>query len=159
MADLDRDVDANELAVWLGVTATAVRDAARRGVLERSKIGFALKENVQKYCAHLRKLVVERSEGPAASARAKLLAEQCEHARLKNEKLRGDLLDRSLVENEWTGILGTVRARLLAAPARIARTSPHLTRVDLAVIDGEIRAALEELADGAAHDEFKTQTS
>ena len=32
--DPDRDVDANELAVWLGVTPTAVRDAARRGVLD-----------------------------------------------------------------------------------------------------------------------------
>lgn len=57
MIELDRDVDAAELAEWLGISAVAVRDAARRGVLDRFKIGFALKESVQKYCAHLRELV------------------------------------------------------------------------------------------------------
>jgi phage terminase Nu1 subunit (DNA packaging protein) len=100
MADLDRDVHANELAVWLGITPTAVRDAARRGVLERTDSRrFPLRGSIQKYCAHLRKLVVERSTGPAAAACARLLAEQAEHARLKNQRLQGSLLDSETVQS------------------------------------------------------------
>jgi phage terminase Nu1 subunit (DNA packaging protein) len=141
------EVDASELAVLLGITPTAVRDAARRGVIERTGRAFALRASVQRYCAHLRKLVVERGEGPAAVARARLLSEQAEHAALKNARLRGALLDAEAVQNGWSAILVTVRGRMLAVPSRIQQVAPHLTASDVAVIDAEVRAALTGLAD------------
>jgi hypothetical protein len=87
---ITNEVDANELAAWLGVTPTAVRDAARRGVLERTNTRrFALRASIQRYCAHLRRLVVERSTGPAAAARSRLLEEQAEHARVEERAPTG----------------------------------------------------------------------
>jgi hypothetical protein len=73
----DSDVTAEQLASWLAISTSAVRDAAQRGVIERAGRGcYRLKGSVGRYCAHLRRLVVERTEGPAAAARARLLAEQ-----------------------------------------------------------------------------------
>jgi phage terminase Nu1 subunit (DNA packaging protein) len=140
-------VDANELALWLGITPTAVRDAARRGVLEKSKQSFRLRESIQKYCAHLRKLVVGRSEGPAAPARARLANAQAEHAEMKTRVLAGALLEAETVKAEWCRIATLIRARVLAVPSRLQQTAPHLTATDIEALDHELREALSELAD------------
>ena len=82
----------DELAAWLGISAVAVRDAARRGVLERDGRRFALQASVQRYCAHLRRLVVERAESPAAAERARLTRAQAVLASLKAQRLGGALV-------------------------------------------------------------------
>ena len=88
MTDPDDDrVDANELGLWLGVTSAAVRDAARRGVLERDGRHFALQASVQRDRAHLRRLVIERAESPAAAERARLTRAQAVLASLKAQRL------------------------------------------------------------------------
>jgi hypothetical protein len=61
MIDSNCELTAKDLGAWLGVTAVAVRDAAQRGVLERSQAGcFPLRESIILYCAHLRRLAVGR---------------------------------------------------------------------------------------------------
>jgi phage terminase Nu1 subunit (DNA packaging protein) len=49
------------------------------------------------------------------------------------------------VQAEWSDILRIVRAGMLAVPSRVAARLPHLSRSDVAEIDAEIRAALNEL--------------
>ena len=56
----------------------------------------------------------------------------------------GALLDAGAVEREWSGILGGVRARMLAVPSRAAQRLPHMTSHDVGEIDREIRDALSE---------------
>jgi phage terminase Nu1 subunit (DNA packaging protein) len=155
----DRQVDADELAAWLGVSAVAVRDHVRAGVLERSGKRFALRPNIQKYAAHLRRLVVTRSEGPAAVERARLTRAQAALASLKARKLSGALIDAEQVRNTWLSVMASVRARLLAIPGRVQQTAPHLSADDIAAIDREIRAALSELADGAEANEVANPPS
>jgi hypothetical protein len=50
------------------------------------------------------------------------------------------------VEAEWSGVLRTVRAGMLAVPSRCAAHLPHLTAHEVAEIDAEVRAALTRLS-------------
>lgn len=50
------------------------------------------------------------------------------------------------VEAEWSGVLRTVRAGMLAVPSRCAARLPHLTAHEVAEIDAEVRAALTRLS-------------
>ncbi|MCK1693098.1 terminase small subunit [Bradyrhizobium sp. 144] len=83
----------------------------------------------------------------ASKQRARLAAAQADLNELKAARLRGDLVEAAAVEQEWSGILRTVRAGMLAVPSRVAARLPHLSRTDIAEIDAEIRAALTELGD------------
>jgi phage terminase Nu1 subunit (DNA packaging protein) len=60
----------------------------------------------------------------------------------------GALLDAGAFENEWSGILRTVRAGLLAVPSRVQQRLPHLTVHDVAEIDREVRTVLKEIGTG-----------
>jgi len=46
---------------------------------------------------------------------------------------------------EWSGVLWTVRAGMLAVPSRFQQRLPHLSAHDVAEIDREIREALTEM--------------
>jgi phage terminase Nu1 subunit (DNA packaging protein) len=68
----------------------------------------------------------------ATKEHARLARAQADLAELKAAKQRGSLLDAEAVENEWSGILRTVRAGMLAVPSRVAQRLPHLTAHDVA---------------------------
>lgn len=154
--DDNREVPASELARLLGISATAVRDAAQRGVIERGARGFPMRESISKYCAHLRRLVSERSEGPAATARARLLEEQAEAARIKNAHRRGSLLDADDVLRDWQNICTGIRVMMLSVTTRVQQKVPGVSREVIDAFDDEIRRGLEELADGAEHEPADT---
>jgi phage terminase Nu1 subunit (DNA packaging protein) len=84
----------------------------------------------------------------ATKERARLARAQADLAELKAAKQRGLLLDAAAVETEWSGVLRTVRAGMLAVPSRVAQRLPHLTPHDVAEIDAEVRAALIEIGTG-----------
>jgi len=81
----------------------------------------------------------------ATAERARLAAAQADLAELKAAKQRGSLLDAEAVETEWSAVLRTVRAGMLAVPSRVAQRLPHLTAHDVAEIDAEVRAVLTEI--------------
>ena len=79
----------------------------------------------------------------ATAERARLAAAQADLAELKAAKQRGLLLDAEAVESEWSGILRTVRAGMLAVPSRCAAghcTSYSRPRVSTALISPSISA-------------------
>jgi phage terminase Nu1 subunit (DNA packaging protein) len=84
----------------------------------------------------------------ATKERARLARAQADLAELKAAKQRSLLLDAAAVETEWSGVLRTVRAGMLAVPSRVAQRLPHLTPHDVAEIDAEVRAALIEIGTG-----------
>jgi phage terminase Nu1 subunit (DNA packaging protein) len=145
MTEPDREVTAAELADLLGLSGAALREHASRGVVTRSGRGrYRLRESVRSYCERLRRAHATRVGSPTAAARGRLLEAQGEHARLKNARLSGALVDAEPVQAEWAGVLTRLRGRLLAIPSRLS----YLSRRDLELVDAELRAALEELASG-----------
>ena len=64
--------------------------------------------------------------------RGRLAAAQADIAETKAAKLRGSLVDAAEVEAEWSGVLRTVRAGMLAVPSRVSQRLPHLTAHDVA---------------------------
>ncbi len=81
----------------------------------------------------------------ASKQRARLAAAQADLNELKAARMRSELVEAAAVEMEWSGILRTVRAGMLAVPSRVAARLPHLSKHDVAEIDQEIRAALSEI--------------
>ena len=63
--------------------------------------------------------------------------------------MRGEPVEVAAVESEWSSVLRTVRAGMLAVPSRIAARLPHLSRADVAEIDAEIGAVLIQIGEGA----------
>jgi phage terminase Nu1 subunit (DNA packaging protein) len=76
----------------------------------------------------------------ASKQRARLAAAQADLNELKAARMRGELVEASAVEAEWSVILRRVRAGMLAVPSRVAARLPHLSRHEVAEIDAEIRA-------------------
>lgn len=66
-------------------------------------------------------------------------------AEAKAALVRGELVEASAVEAEWSGVLRTVRAGIQAVPSRCVARLPHLTAHDTAKIDAEVPAALTEI--------------
>lgn len=143
-------VTAAELGEWLNLAAPRVSALAREGRIPRRADGrFDLKPAVAGYIQSLRL----KSGSSALASNPELNAEKIRLARANAEKVeaanaraRGELAALSDVEREWAGILRDVRAALLALPSRAAARLGHLTPHDVATLDREVRAVLEELA-------------
>lgn len=56
--------------------------------------------------------------------RGRLAAAQADIAETKAAKLRGSLVDAAEVEAEWSCVLRTVRAGVLAVPSRVSQRLP-----------------------------------
>lgn len=81
----------------------------------------------------------------AQTERLRLLREQADYAALKNAEKRGELVRAVDVEREWTSIIRHARSAILAVPSRLRQLIPHLTAEEVAIVDAELRHALEEL--------------
>lgn len=141
------------LAELFGISTRAVSDLAKRGIVVRAGRGYALAASVRGYCDHLRTLATGRGGNEAAISnatieRGRLARAQAEHVELKNATARRELVSAAEIETEWSGILRTVRAGVLAAPSRCQQRLPHLSAHDVAEIDAELRAVLTEIGQG-----------
>ncbi|MEM7695297.1 MAG: DNA packaging protein [Pseudomonadota bacterium] len=150
--ELPEHASADELAALLGITQQRVSALLKAGVLIRPKRGaYPLAENVGRYCAHLRETASGRGGQDGVSEltaeRARLAREQADRQALKNAELRGELVRADAVRERWEDVARTARARLLAIPSRI-RGRLALSQDQVAILDREVRDALEGLADG-----------
>jgi terminase small subunit / prophage DNA-packing protein len=67
-------------------------------------------------------------------------------AQLKLATERAELVEAATVKRDWVSTLTSSRGRLLAIPARVGASLPHLRPTDIATIGAEVRQALEELS-------------
>lgn len=100
-----------------------------------------------------RELPDEQVDYPEAKRRKaiedlKVARIQSEHHDLDLAKRRGDLLSATKVRADVVEDYLHVRTKLLGVPARCRQRIQNLSAADVKVIDGLIREALEELADG-----------
>jgi phage terminase Nu1 subunit (DNA packaging protein) len=143
------EVNASELAEWLGVSKRAVSDFFERGIVVKTERNrFDLRRSVALYCEHLRMTAAGRS-GDGADAltqeRARLAREQADQTAMKNAAMRRELIPFSDVRQEWVSIGRRVRNAIMSVPSRCRQLLPHLTTFDVDVIDRELRSALSDL--------------
>jgi phage terminase Nu1 subunit (DNA packaging protein) len=96
--------------------------------------------------------LLDDGTGALPYAEAKALRETflARKAKLDFQLAAGRLLAEDAVKRAWAGILGDVKSGMLAVPSRCGARLGHLTAGDIAEIDAEIRAVLQEL--GGGHD-------
>lgn len=75
------------------------------------------------------------------SARAKL-------ADLKYRELSSELIDKQQVLSRLSDVLSHVRTRVLGVAGKFRSETPHMTHAEVARLDGLLREALEECANG-----------
>ncbi len=64
---------------------------------------------------------------------------------LKYKEAAGELVLADDVRREWADILSKVRTKLLGLPTQVKQAVPTLTLEDVALLEGLIRSALEDL--------------
>lgn len=148
----DHLVTSAELADWLGLSSGRINQLARDGILPREALplrgwGFPLKAAVRAYAEHTRSAAARRAADPdLAAEKLRLTKANADRAEQAAARDRGDLLDATEVARAWTATLADLRAALLAIPERVSARL-GLDRAAATALDGELRAALEVIAD------------
>jgi len=133
-------------AALLGIDKSVLGELVEKGIAVRgAKRGSYWLETVTRYCAHLRDMASARGGEEAAQARARLGQAQAALAGAKVAQLRSELVEADAVEKLWTSRLQAFRNRILGVPQRVQYLSARQT----VVLQQELRAALDELADEA----------
>ncbi len=150
---LPDEVSGPTLAHLLGVSEREVRNLAKARIAVRVGRGrYRLADSLRGVFDHLRRTASQRG-GEASLAtlrdeRIRIAREQATALERKNAEARGELRDAEDVRREWSDVLRTVRAGMLAVPSRAGARLPHLTAHDIAEIDAEVRAVLTEVGGG-----------
>lgn len=144
-------VGGKDMCDLLGLTSGALTDLKKRGIaVHLGHDAYDLKATVSAYVLHLRGIASGRGGEEQAltltTERARLAREQADSVALKNAALRCELVPASDVAREWSEVLRKVRAGVLAVPSRVRAALPHLSATDLEVMDREVRATLQGLA-------------
>jgi terminase small subunit / prophage DNA-packing protein len=144
-----------EISDELGLTPQRVGQLVKLGVLIRLGRGeFDREASVKNYLVHLRReksgkrgggAAFTSTAGDAPNERVRLAAAQADAQELKNKISLGKLVEATAVEAEWAAIVISCRDAILAAPARIQASLPHLTAFDIATIDACLRETLTRL--------------
>lgn len=80
--------------------------------------------------------------------RARLAKAQADAQEMKNAVGAGELVRRDDVQRRWNEALADVRSYILAVSGRLRDAVPELNSSQVGKIDGEIRRALKDAADG-----------
>ncbi|MDI6025249.1 hypothetical protein QBK99_03375 [Corticibacterium sp. UT-5YL-CI-8] len=138
-----------DLAAFWGVSTRQVRKLVSEAVIAKVNGRFFDRATAtQGYIRHLVAAAQRRngSDPELREQKLRIANEQADLLELKNQEKRGELVSAKDVESEWADLLRTVRAGLLAVPARVgARLT--LPQTHLSEIDIEIRAVLKELGE------------
>lgn len=142
-------MNAEQLASLLGVSHQTVRTAA----VKLSRGQFDVAATLRQYLDRLRQHA-GRAGRPSASSdtealraeKLRLTAAQREAQELKNAQMRAELVPVMQVRQEWTALATDLRAGLMAIPARVSARA-GLSREAAALLEAELREALEELTD------------
>jgi phage terminase Nu1 subunit (DNA packaging protein) len=145
-------LNGDELAELLEITPRTVLNWYKAGWLVRVGRRYDVTQSIRS----LIKALLAQARGRSSdgglvkanvAARGRLAAAQARAVELKNQKAEGILLLASDVEQRWSGVTGTLCARMLALSARVGMRLPHLTPFDLSEIDLEVREVLSELSE------------
>lgn len=144
-----------DLAALLGLSSRQITTLRGDGVLKPvgsnpQRPMYDMAASVRGYCETMR---AKASRGVAvhdAHKDEKIRKERAaaERIELQNQLTRRELISEAEAAQTYGNLVRDVRSGLLAVPSRCGAALPKLTPGDIGVIDAEIRAALERLADG-----------
>lgn len=143
-------MNAEALARLLGVSETTARGV---GIKLPGNGRWDVAASLRAYLDRLREHA-GRAGRPSASGdnealraeKLRLTAAQREAQELKNAQMRAELVPVAQVRQEWTALATDLRAGLMAIPARVSARA-GLSREAAALLEAELREALEELTD------------
>lgn len=138
------------IAGLLGLSTRRINQLHEEGIAVKTGAGtFDAEATVQNYVRHISGKAGNPSSALDLNAeKARLAKEQADGQSMKNAQLRGELVEAEAVAQEWEGIVAEVRSAMLAVPGRLRRRAGSaLDAAAIALVDHEIREALEALAD------------
>jgi phage terminase Nu1 subunit (DNA packaging protein) len=149
-----------EFAVHVGITRQTAGEMIRKGTIPAHG---TMDELRLAYCAHLREVAAGRSSAKAQAAGLDLTAERARLSKLQADKveielaeLRGEVVRTEDVAEVMQGHVIAARSRLLALPSKlVALFSPDMRPQTLALAEGVVREALEELSSDEFVDEVR----
>ena len=146
-------VDVGTLARLFVLTPRRIQQLAAEGIIPKGSHGsYPLAPAITGYVTWLQKKVSGETDSvDLTTQRARLAKEQADKTAMENAQLRGVLVHAEDVIVTWTTCASAMRARMLAAPTKVAPMA-RAAATDAeaaAVIEAEVLEALEELsADG-----------
>lgn len=146
-------VDVGTLARLFVLTPRRIQQLASEGIIPKGERGrYPLAPAIAGYVTWLQKKVSGETDSvDLTTQRARLAKEQADKTAMENAQLRGVLVHADDVIATWTTCAAAMRARMLAAPTKVAPMA-RAAATDAeaaAVIEAEVVEALEELsADG-----------
>jgi phage terminase Nu1 subunit (DNA packaging protein) len=137
------------LAGLLGITTRRLGQLHEEGIAVKVDRGlYDAAATVQAMLAHAGgKAAGKAVELDFDRERARLAAAQADGHELKNAVTRGELVPVEDVEREWGDVLRKVRASMLAVTSRVRQRISGMDTAQAAILDREIRDALEALSD------------
>ncbi len=140
---------------WLGITAQAVSDLAKRGIIPKAgRDKWALQAVVTAYTAHMREVAAGRKADTdqaldLVQERAQLARAQREYQDMRNAEKAGQLLPRAVVDQAVVDAFTRVRTKLLRIPAKAAARPGEMQSATLirSTLEAMVLDALGELAD------------
>ena len=146
--DEDRaTVSGGELARRLGLSANAIAKLGSSGVAVKADRGkFLLWPSTRAIVAHLSASAAGR-DSPVTQERVRLLKMRADSAELALERERKLWLPAAEVERGLSAVMGYLRRTMLAVPSRLSGVDRRV----MAEVDREIRAALNQIADGRGY--------
>ncbi len=147
----DTTLNAATVAALIGTSATRVHQLATEGRIHRAGRGkFTLGSVADYLAARLAAAQGDDDDAELRAERLRKLKADADLAEIEVGKAVGKLVLASEVLGEWTRLIAAMKSRLLSLPARLGPQVVILPSAQAAteLIDNEMRAVLEELADG-----------
>lgn len=146
-----------DLADLLGLDARTVRKHGANGVVVKAIKGtrsgpavYDLEQSIRSYARWIADRATRHSDDdPLKVAKVRQSQAAARKLELQTAELEARLVTVEEVARRWADIVHTVRAGLLAVPARCQTAGDGVTPELRSVIDREIRRALEDLDRGA----------
>lgn len=145
--DADPVVTRAEIARRLGLSTRTIGDHAAHGRLVKAGGGYLLWASVRALVAYQAEALAGRNT-EVQQARSRLGLAKARMAELKLAEAEGRLVDAEEVLQAWAGMCLQARNRILAVPKRLGMLLGHLGKMEIGVIDRELREALTELGSG-----------
>jgi phage terminase Nu1 subunit (DNA packaging protein) len=155
---LPERISSRELGLLLNITPSHIGQLRKRGVFPVPTPGgeYPTVRAVRAYITYLK----EQTEGPAdmmmggdfslSKERARLTKYKADVAEIERKQALGQLVSAAEIETTWRSLVGVMRTRLLAIPARAAsRVTMARSIVEVAeILRKEVYEALDALSKG-----------
>jgi terminase small subunit / prophage DNA-packing protein len=157
MAKSQQFVSGGAVAGWLNLSTRRVRELAAAGVIiKQGRDKYDLKASVRAYATHVREQAAGRvgidPTTDISAVNIRLKEANIRLANLRYDKESGSLIERAALLALWGPIMRGIVQRRLAYPGKFAFEIPTLTAHDKSVMEGIIRADLEDAALGRGFD-------